>query len=232
MTNLLKHTNQSLIYALATSLVIISALLAIFFVAEPSVGHVQTFYVRQTITGESSFAVPPTNVTMSGSIAGVTGGAATGTTQFVVTSNNTSGYTVDIDFFDNTTDQAMLGDSTASESIIDYTGIVSGTNPSLLLATTSSAEFAYTVMSTTSSDTGPLFLDNTTLCGTGGTDQSPNECWMAPSTTVIVIVDRDSSAPTGATSTVFFNVTIPAGAVPVPVSDTYTATATLTLTEK
>jgi len=232
MTNLITYTRQSLAYALIASLAVVSALLTVFFLAEPSVGHVQEFFVRQTITGESSFLVAPTNVTMSGSIAGLTGGSATGTSQFVVLSNNSAGYTVDIDFFDNSTPQAMLGDSSLSEAIIDYTGIVGGARPSLLLATTASAEFAYTVMSSTSLDTGPLFLDDNTLCGTGGTNQSVNECWMSPSTTAIVIVDTDSAATTGATSTIFFNVTVPSNATPLPVADTYTATATLTLIQK
>ncbi|MCB9812612.1 hypothetical protein H6778_03070 [Candidatus Nomurabacteria bacterium] len=225
-----KHFTQSALYALVASCTIVTMVFMAYFLAEPAISHGQadtaTFYVRQSITDESSFLVNPSNITMTGPINGVTGGQATGTTQFVVQSNNSAGYYVEIDFFDNGTSEAMLGDETASESLRNYSGATS--TPSFGYTASTAAQFAYTVTSTTSSDTGPLFLNNTTICGAGAV-QSANTCWMTPSTTPIVIVDRDSAATTGATSTITFNVTVPSGATPVPQAETYTATATLSL---
>lgn len=234
--NKTQHLGRSATYALMASSLILSLLFVTFFLAEPSISHGQAsdtaqFTVQQTITGESSFLVNPSDITMNGSIAGVTGGQATGTTQFVVTSNNSSGYYVEIDFFDNSTEEAMLGDSTLSESIRDYDGVV-GVQPSFGYTASSASQFAYTVTSSTTADTDPSFLDNSTLCGTGGSNQTADRCWMAPSTTAYRIVDRSSAAISGATSTIKFNVTVPSGATPVPVADTYTATVTLSLFDK
>lgn len=226
-----QHFGQSALYALTASTVIVTMMFAGYFLAEPTIGHGQvdtsTFNIRQTIVDETSFLVPPANVTMSGSINGVTGGQATGTTQFSVISNNSTGYYVEIDFFDNATDHAMLGDVTASEALRDYGA--SGMQPTYGYTASTAAQFAYTVTSLTSTDTDPSFLHNGAACGTGGVTQTANTCWMAPSTTPFRIVDRSTAAITGATSTITFNVTVPSGATPVPSAETYTATATLSL---
>lgn len=228
------HISRSTLYALISAMIIVTMLLVTYFIAEPAISRGQSdtanFYVRQTITGESSFLVAPSNITMSGSIAGVTGGQATGTTQFVVSSNNSAGYYVEIDFEDNGTPEAMVGDTSLSEAIRDYSA--SDMQPTFGYTASTAAQFAYTITSTTTTDTDPSFLNNGAACGTGGTTQTANTCWMAPSTTAYRIVDRTGTALTGATSTITFNVTVPSGANPVPVADTYTATATLSLFEK
>lgn len=230
----IKHFGQSALYALTASCVTVTMLFAAFFLAEPAISHGQvdtaTFRIRQTITSESSFLVNPSNINMTGSINGVTGGQATGTTQFVVQSNNTNGYYVEIAFFNNGTSEAMLGDVSASESLRDYDGDVAG-QPSFGYTASSAAQFAYTVTSSTTADTDQSFLNDFADCNTGG-NQTPNTCWKAPSTAGFRIVDRSGPAITGATSTITFNVTVPSGATPVPVAETYTATATLSLFEK
>lgn len=227
----LQHLRQSALYAVLASVAVVTLLFGAYFLAEPSISHGQsdtkTFYVRQTISDESSFTTYPTSVSMVGTVYGVTGGQATGTAQFVVVSNNSAGYYVTIDFFDNGTDGAMLGDITDDESIRNYSAATA--TPSYGWTASTAAQFAYTITSTSSADTGPLFLNNgSNACGVGAT-QTEATCWMTPSTSEITIVDTDGPALTGATSTLLFRVEVPSGAVPAPQAETYTATATLSL---
>ena len=189
--------------------------------------HKSDSTIQQTITAESSFLVPPTDVSMNGTINGITGGQATGTTQFVVITNNSAGYRVDIAFEDNGTGNAMLGDATGSQSLRDYGGDVTG-QPSKGLTASTAAQFAYTVTSSSSLDTDQSFFHGAGANCDTGVDQSA-VCWKAPDTAPFTIVERDTSAITGATSSVIFNVTVPSGASPVPEAETYTATATLSL---
>lgn len=222
--------SQSLFYAVTGSVIIVMLLLTTFFAMEPRIGHAvdsNPFRVRQTITDETSFLTQPSNVTMDGSIAGVTGGTANGSTTFAVVSNNATGYTVTIAFENNTGAHAMRGDSTGSQSIRDYGGDTGG-QPSYNFTASTAAQFAYTVDSTTDGDTDQSFRDNGVSCNqAGGTGNSA--CWKAPTTTSYTIVDRGSSATTAATSTVSFRVVVPSGSNPAVGADTYTATATLTL---
>jgi len=227
------HVRHSAVYAMVASGAFVALSCMAFFLAEPTISIGQetassTFRIRQTITDESSFLVPPTNVTMVGSINGVTGGNATGTTDFVVQSNNTAGYYVEIAFYDNTTPEAMIGDVDQDEAIRDYDGDVGG-QPSPAFSASTSALFAYTVTSDTPSDTDQSFLENAGNCNQLGGTQSIYNCWKAPATTGFRIVDRSVSATNGATSTLTFRVNVPSGAVPVPQAETYTATATLSL---
>ena len=223
---------QAAWYSLVASVTIISLLFAGFFLLEPKIGHAvdsNSFYIRQTITDETSFLVQPSNVTMNGSITGVTGGTANGSTTFSVISNNASGYNVTIDFFDNVGLYAMIGDTnTLHQGIRDYSGDVAG-QPSYNFTASTAAQFAYTVESLNPGDTAQSFLDDGVgSCNDGGGSDN-SLCWKAPSTTPFMIVDRPSSAVTGATSTISFRVVVPSGSNPAVTADTYTATATLTL---
>ncbi len=232
-SNKTQYYIQSAIYAVLASVVTVTMLAMSFFIAEPTISYGQSvddaeFYIRQTIVDESSFLVNPANVTMAGDINGVTGGNATGTTYFVVQSNNSAGYYVEIAFEDNLTDNAMLGDVTDSEAIRDY-GDNAG-EPTFAFAASTSAQFGYTVHSSTTSDTDPSFLDDLgDVCNNGGTQQTVGFCWKAPTTAGFRIVERDAASVTGATTTLQFKVHVPNGAVPVPQAETYTATATLSL---
>lgn len=221
--------------AVLASALIVALLGAAFMMVEPRISHGQSdtasFYVRQTISDETSFLVDPSNVTMVGTVYGLTGGSATGTTPFVVRSNNASGYYVNISFFDNAGAYAMRGDETGSETLRDYSGDVGG-QPSYNFTASTAAQFAYASYASTSADADDSFLNNGTNCniapGSGGS-RTIGKCWKAPSTSAFRIIDRDSAASTGATSTLYFKVHVPSGANPIPSAETYTATATLTL---
>lgn len=231
----LQHLTQSALYAVTSAAVIVTLLFATFLLAEPQITRGQTevdnatFFIRQTITDETSFDVPPPNVTMQDTgINGITGGNATGTTQFVVVSNNADGYYVNIRFFDNGTGEAMQGDADDGSEITDYAGDVGG-EPSYNFITTGAAQFAYTVMSSTTSNIDQSFQHNgTNECNTGS-NTTPGFCWKSPAVADFRIINRTIAAVDGATSSIQFKVSVPAGATPTPTAQTYTATATLTL---
>ena len=237
----IQHIGHSASYALITSVTILSVLGVGFFLAEPGITHGQVtsdeFSVRQEITGETSFLVQPADVTTSGQIAGLTGGNASGTTQFSIISNNSTGYTVDIEFFDNGTSETMIGDDDGTTPIIDYAAANDPTTdqPTYGYTANASAQFAYTVTSNTGTDTDQSFLNNGGACNTGTSQNGSTKatkCWMGPDTTAFQIVDRNTSAQNGATSTIEFDITVPSNPSPVPVAQFYTATATLTVTEQ
>ena len=199
---------------------------------EPQITHSQetastTFAIYQTITDETSFATEAPNVVMAGDIAGLTGGQATGTTQFKVRTNNAAGYFVEIAFFDNGNDHAMMGNISLGDEIRNYSGD-NGALPSRgYQASPTQAEFAYSVNSSSSIDTAIAFRNGGGVCGSGVIDSF--QCWKAPSTTAYEIARRTGPATTGATTSVQFTVSVPSGATPAPNSETYTATATLSL---
>ena len=224
--------SQSAFHAVLSAALVLSLLFAGFMAAEPRISHgqsdQQTFRVRQTITDETSFHVIPPNVTMNGSISGISGGNATGSSQFVVKSNNASGYYVEIAYYDNAGAYAMYGDKDFGEQIRDYGGDVVG-EPSYNFTASTAAQFAYTVNSSTTGDTDGSFKHNGSACGTGGSTQTFGKCWKKPATSAFRIVSRNTAASAGATSTVYFKINVPSGAVPVPTAQTYTATATLSV---
>lgn len=231
-----RHLRQSALYAFTASVTIVALLFTVFFFAEPAITHGQadtaTFTVSQQITDATSFLVAPVDVTTSGSIDGVTGGNASGTTDFVVQSNNATGYFVNIDFFDNGTAETMLGDITASESIRDYGPAGGLGEPDYGYTASTAAQFAYTVTSLTGSDTDQSFLNNGAACNAGASQNGATpatKCWMEPDVTNFRIVDRGNSALTGATSTIEFDITVPSAPVPALSAEGYTATVTLSL---
>jgi len=227
----MQQPREAALYAVIASMTIVSLVFAMFFMFEPQIGHAvdsNPFRIRQTITDETAFLVQPSNVTMSGSIAGVTGGEANGSTTFSVISNNALGYTISIAYQNNGTQNAMVGDTTASEAIRDFGDTAN--EPSYNFTASTAAQFGYTVTSVIPGDTEQSFLDNgTNACNSPGGNQSATTCWKAPTTSAFTIVDRGSAAATGATSTIYFKVVVPSGAAPAVTADTYTATATLTL---
>ena len=212
-------TSRILMLALGALMLVVMS----FSVLEPTVSQAVTsiFSVRQQITGEISFLVPPANITMNGALAGITGGNATGTTYAVIQTNQATGYTMDISFENS---PAMKGEVTNSTAIRNYG---SSTEPTYLFFGSTSAQFAYTVSASTTSDLDQSFLNNGTACNTGA-GYTANTCWMGASTTNFRIVSRASAASTGATTSLQFKVNVPNTPNPALQSDFYTATATLT----
>jgi len=200
----------------------------IFAATEGVVATAQTtdeFIITQDINGEISFATTANDVTMSTPIGALTGGSSTGSTQVAVTTNEPAGYSMDIRFED---DSAMQRDGGGGE-IADYTPV--GTSDYAFSTSTASGEFGYSVSADTPADAVAAFQDDgSSSCGSGGSS-TVGACWVAPTTTDYEIINRSSATgPTGATTTLSFQVYIPPNPSPTIPTGSYTATATLTIT--
>jgi hypothetical protein len=223
-----KHYLTAAGQAFLVSILAVAVLAAGFFMAEPQVGQAQTstFTVKQTITDEISFLVLASNVVMNGSLQGITGGTANGSTTAVVQTNNSAGYNMTIAFFNNGTPNAMVGDTTASQAIRDYPAVAN--EPTYLFSTAStSSVFGYTVSGSDNADIDNSFKDNGSACNSGA-GFTVDRCWMEPRTTAFGIVNKANEASTGATTTIHFRVHVPNNPSPAVLEDVYTATATLT----
>jgi len=218
-----------------SSLIIVSLLAATFVVLEPVVSRSQatdTFTIEQTITGEISFLTSAVDVTMVGSIAGLTGGTATGSAFVKVRTNDDDGFNMTIRFpFATTT--GMDGENTATY-INNYTPTTPGLPDFNWVnnSTGGASEFGYTVKSSTTADVATRFRNNGSVCNNNSGGDTATKCWMNPSTTAIQVINRTTSgaAPLGATTTFLFKVYVPSAPTPSLEADTYNATATLTAT--
>ncbi len=216
-----------LIKILRTSLVAFSLGAALFPAIEPVVGIAMEdqFTVSQTITDEISFTTPATNVTMSPSLSGLTGGTSNGGTQVVVTTNNSSGYSMTLTASGT---PAMQG-NTQGGSIPDYTPGTANVPDYTFAVAANRAEFGYTIEASTTLDLDPKFLDDgASNCNTGSSDTA-DSCWLNASTTAVTVVNRNSETTgSGSTTTLKFRITINSNPVPSIAEDIYTATSTLT----
>ncbi len=220
--------------ALVATLIICTLLGLSFFLAEPRVGRAQDtsgpFTINQVITGETSFLVDAVNTNLSGNLNGITGGTANGSTTVSVQTNSSTGYTMTIAFYNNGSPQTMMGRTTGETTIRDYPA--TGGEPTYTFSTAStSAVFAYTATAVTTSDLDQSFLNNgSNACNEpAGSRASYDSCWMEPTVASFQVIDRDSAAVTGASTTIHFRVHVPNNPTPGIVADTYTATATLTV---
>lgn len=209
-------------------LVVCSALIVSYPFIEPSLVRAveDQFTVKQTVTAEISFQTAATNVVMSGSIAGITGGTSNGGTQVNVLTNNANGYLMTIKA---SSSPAMQGD-TQGGSIPNYTPADVNTPDFTFAVGANTGEFAYTVEASTTADLFSKFLDDGGACGTGGGDTAL-ACWYNVTTTPYTLVNRSTeTAQSGSTSTLLFRVQITSNPIPAIPQDTYTATTTLTAT--
>ncbi len=213
--------------SLVLTLIAMVALLSVYLVAEPRVGQAiyDQFTISQTVTAEISFLATANNVTMSPSLAGITGGTSNGSTQVRVMTNNATGYSMSITA---SSSPALQGNSQGGE-FQDYTEASAGTPDFTFSVGSNTAEFAYSVKATTTSDVDPTFRDNgTDTCATGSSNTA-GACWYNLSTSPETIINRATETPaSGATTTIFFRAQITANPSPAVPADTYVATTTLT----
>lgn len=219
--------NQIFKKTLKLASIVSIALLVVFVSAEPQLVSAieDQFTITQTVGSEISFLATANDVTMNGTLAGLTGGMATGTTQVRVLTNDSSGYTMTIHA---STSPAMQG-NTQGGSIADYTPATANI-PDYAFSVPTDYEFGYTVSASTTSDLAQKFLDNGSACNTGTSDTSgAYSCWYGLSTNATSTIVRATATPiSGATTTITFQVRINSGSN-VP-EDTYVATTTLTVT--
>lgn len=225
---------RNVLQAMLAAFVSLAILCSAYFVIEPQVSRAVDsgpFSIRQNIGAEISFLVNAANVTMNGTLNGITGGNATGTTQVVVQTNSPSGYYMELDFEDIDSDGVIMRrdlGGTQSAAIRNYatsSGTVVEPDYDFSFASTASM-FAYTVAASNTDDIDQSFLNDGVNCN-AGSDTTEDVCWMAPSTTAFRVIDRSTSAPQGATSTLRFRVYIPNSPNPGVETGFYTATATL-----
>jgi hypothetical protein len=214
---------------LSLAVTVVCMVIAIIFpLIEPSLIRAveDQFTVKQTVTAEISFQTAATDIIMSGSIAGITGGTSNGGTQVNVLTNNAAGYLMTIKA---SSSPAMQGD-TQGGTIPNYTPTDTDTPDFAFAVGANTGEFAYTIEASTTADLFSKFLDDGAACGTGAGD-TELACWYNVTTTPYTVINRSTdTANSGSTSTVRFRVQITANPSPAIPQDTYTATTTLTAT--
>lgn len=147
---------------------------------------------------------------------GLTGGTATGSTYFIVTTDNRLGYSATLEASAAPAMQSAFG------SIANY---VPGTSDPDFSFTTNSSQ-AHFGFSPEGSDIASRYRDNGALCGVGSFD-TLDVCWDTVSTTPVEIVRRVTrNHPQGATTTLKFRVDVGSGAAVT--AGTYVATSTVT----
>ncbi len=156
------------------------------------------------------------DVIMSPSIGGVTGGTSNGSSSFTVITDSPAGYTVSIQASNS---PAMRSDL---DTIADYTS--AGADPDFNFSIPSSASaFAFTVEGV---DSDQKFKDDGSACNTGA-GNTADKCWVGLSTSPQIIVSRTSAnQPSGTLTTLKFQAQ--SGSAHVQVEGTYVATTTIT----
>jgi hypothetical protein len=226
------HLSVVLKNSLVATLIVTLVAVFSFLNLEPTVGRAisSNFVVSQQITNEISFIATTSATTMVGSIAGLTGGYATGTNLTVVNTNNPTGYSMTIAFPTTASGRAMQASSTAY--IDDYLpagGAPTSTDFSFTDPSAGTASrFGYTVSASTTAELSSFFKDDGASCNTGSGDTA-DKCWARPSTTPVSIIN--STGPnSNSTSTIKFRVAVPSNPSPALPAAFYYATGTLTAT--
>jgi hypothetical protein len=163
-----------------------------------------------TINSPSGVSLP--------SISGLTGGVATSSSSWVVTTNNSLGYQMTVVA---STSPALKSTNT---SIPDY--VPSGANPDFAFTVSSSQ--AYFGFSPEGNDIVQRYKDNGSSCNFGASDTA-NACWDGFSTISKVVAQSSSSNLSGATTTLKYRVEIGSAKIQ-DASNGYSASVTVTAT--
>ncbi len=230
-----KMTSFKKLFKESLAITMVSALLVPigFAYVEPNItrGSGQ-FEISQSITAEITFKVAPSDVTLSPSLGGLTGGTSNGGTQFVVMTNNTAGWTVTLTA---SSTNGMEGESTAGviPHLVETTPGVPDFDFDDTTVAVNTARFAYTVNASSTDYLATKFKDNGSACNTGS-NQAALKCWISATSSIpFTILDSNTNTDFyGATSTIFFRVVVRENPDPLLPIDTYTATTTLTATMK
>ncbi len=172
---------------------------------------------RQTLSVESTISISsPADVNL-GSINGLTGGSATASSTWLVTTDSPAGYSLSIKASTNPALKSSIS------SFADYTLV-------------GDPEFTFSIISTASEfgftpegvDIVARFKDNgSSACNTGSSDTA-DRCWDAFSTTDASISSKNSSNyPSGSTTTVKYRAEVGSSKIQDSGSD-YSATITVT----
>ncbi len=157
-----------------------------------------------------------TDVVMSPSLGGVTGGVSNGSTSVIATTDSSAGYQLTV--------QAINSPAMRSgpNNIADY--VPQGANPDAsFLTSATSSHFAFSPFGT---DIVSRFKVDGSTCGSGVS--STTACWDGLTTSPATIAQSTSpNHPSGATTTIYFKVGI-GGNVTQP-EGVYVATTTVTL---
>lgn len=229
------NANTSVLYAFYVTAAFLVLATVLFMVSEPVVTRAQTsatdqFTVTQEITTEIAFITPVNDVTMSGTIAGITGGITNGQTQVRIATNNTTGYSLEVDFASSSYGTAAMNRDGGSGSITDYAVAAPGVPDFTFDSGESFAQFGFTVSASTTADIDTRFRNSSSACNDGGgIGEVSASCWYGPSSTAVTLINTSSATPaSGSTSTIHFRVDVPSNPSPVIPPGFYTATATLT----
>lgn len=156
------------------------------------------------------------DVTLSPSINGTTGGTANGSTTVLVTTDNPAGYEL---YIKASSSPALVS---GANSFADYTP--SGANPDFTFSIpANTSEFAF---SPEGSDITSEYKDNGVSCNIGALDTN-DSCWNALSTTNELIAQSSASNyPSGTQTVIEFRAA--SGASNTQSAGTYQATTTVT----
>jgi hypothetical protein len=200
------------------------------YTMQDSAGEIATGFSSSTNYGISAgfqqmnivaiSVVPPSNVSMTPSLGGVTGGISNGSTTFTVTTDDIAGYTSTIVA---SSSPALVNVSSSTNSFADY--LPSSSAPDYTFSVLPNASsFAFSIQGT---DANQRFLNNGSVCNSGGTSTAL-ACWDGLATTVKTIAGRTSNnQPAGTQSVIYFRAGI--GSSRNQPNGIYIATTTLTV---